>query len=367
MIDKLKHNHRQPEDYYFFFAIQTFFTIENNKTILEIKQDTCEKWEQGPLVFRFLETESSLPKYFYLPDGEYSFCSREGGSQSKHRIVKNLKEPDEIKLHELLGEFHFSYWFKPNYIFGYTFSFLGLLTSALNPVYTFTEGHKDELASSFYQLQEMACAVAANADVRDKVRKCFGDQSSIKLETAAESARKGYASAIDSVYREVIFPEIATINKPEGGKQMNDSFVSNIGIVYILRPFIDKIEFVLDYINTGEWSKESTSDEDGDLAEKQGWEEILRKYHQLAMNYISEHQIEQQTEQQKKNFLTAVKSLSTGEPISETEKLVVLGAELAEKLEKNPSISVAKALHSRRMNKICKDSGIDYDTIKKTR
>lgn len=430
LIAELQRSHRQPEDYYFFFAIHTFFTIKNNKTILEIRQNTCDRWTSGPLVFHFLAAESSLPRYFYLSDAEYGLGSRDIDLQSRHLIVKSFHESgesdtpniaesnnylvdkhllddcplddcplDECPLDdcpldkclldkclldkclgephsEFPGEPHFSYWFKSYKTaesWEYTFSFLGLLTSALNPVYTYEEGLKEDFGPSLYQLQELACAVAANADVRDKVRKCFRNQS-ISRPDGAAAAEPGadiylnstdYAGAINYAYQNVIFKEIAAINTPEGRPPMNDCFGCDIGVVNVLRSFINRIEPALNYIGTLRWSEYPASDADHDPDSRRELEEALKQYYRLAIDYISVSPLNRN----ELDFLTSARRIFNRAPKDRKiqSSLDDMSTCLVEKLRADPAARNVKGPHNRKLSAICKANGIDYETIKTAR
>lgn len=392
LIVELKESHRQPEDYYFLFAIHTLLTIENNKTILEIKQNTCTQWKQGSLVFYYLTGESSLPRYFYLPNKRYQLSAQKTDIAAGHLLVNtiskpdvlaaNMLEPDEPTLKEIelskakldkdkldryLKEPHFSYWAKPTKK-KYKFSFLGLLTSAMNPAPTYYKGYNMAFMPGLYQLQELACAVAANADVRERVRKCFQDDlisrtdELLTVDDGEEvlSASADFVDTVDYAYRNIIFPEIAAINTPSGGEPMNGCFAEcrSIGVTNILRSFIPGIQTALTGIGTGEWADEDAEQEELGLSDRENLESVLVKYYQLAMSYI-----------ESKNrsgilFLTSAQQIISHAPTEKQALLSNLSIYLVESLDRGISSQKAKMRHNKKLSDFCTANGIDYKTIK---
>lgn len=361
LIDRLRKKHRQPEDYYFFFAINTLLTIENNKTILKIKENTCAQWTQGPVVFHYLQEESSLPRDFFLPNTGYSL------SFSNNRmLVKEIGEiPQDVPLSSSLGESHFSYWIRSS-----TFSFLGLLTSALNPVPAYHEGQDIKVETKFlYRLQELACAVAANADVREQIRKCFDNHlilrpEGISVPDAGEDGPlpgKGYVDVVNYAYRNVIFPVIAAINTPEGCKAMNECFIGydDIGITNILRSWIPDIQKALTYIDTGKWPEDDPSQAAAGKRENQELASVLAAYYQLAMEYIGS------TNRSKSNFLTSAQQLFKSVPIEKLTSLTDLSTYLVRALQEGRAPQNVKTAHNRKLRDFCSKNGIGFALIKK--
>lgn len=384
LICALKETHRQPKDHYFFFAVHTVLTIKNNKTILKIKRNTCEKWTEdnsGALVFDYLQEESSLPKHFYLPANEYYLVEADEDTETKRALVKSLnqKTMTSLRPHEELGKRHYSYWFKEQTEkrkgkVRHTFSFMGLLTSALSPEPVFREGSGEAKTlnqaqqQQMYHAQELACCIAANYDVREKIRKCFqGDRICRPSGRSAQPdiwtnspGSNTYFVTIDSAFKCVIFPEIAGINTPAGCETMIGCFDSEMNIINVLRFYIPYIRSVLIDIDAEQRTKNDHEQEMNEgFVNTQRLQSVLADYHRLAQDYIrsKNHNAEA--------FLTAAQRIFSNADRTVLKELTELSSALAERLADNGNTMQSNMTsHAQKLSNFCKRHGILYDTIR---
>lgn len=70
-MERLKESHRQTEDFYFFFAIHTYFTIQSHKSLVRQKRQAVRPYLEergaGWLMFDFSPERARLPDHYYLP------------------------------------------------------------------------------------------------------------------------------------------------------------------------------------------------------------------------------------------------------------------------------------------------------------
>lgn len=74
LLEDLKQAHRRPEDFYFFFAVHTFFTIQGHKAVARQKRRAVNAFEEEMragkkplLLFDFSPESTGLPVWFDIP------------------------------------------------------------------------------------------------------------------------------------------------------------------------------------------------------------------------------------------------------------------------------------------------------------
>lgn len=170
-LQKLQGQHRQTEDFYLFFAIHTFFTIQAHKTIVRQKRRAVNALLDANtpdqlLLFDFSPESTNLPVQFHIPDlpGEF------GG----YRITGDLTENSFPALESRIGsDYACRLLLPPSRTGGRHFSvmnYLGLFLSLGSP-----EGRKLTAGplsqKDLYLVQTSAATIAINWDVQEKLQK----------------------------------------------------------------------------------------------------------------------------------------------------------------------------------------------------
>lgn len=182
-IQRLKASHRQMDDFYFFFAIHTFFTIQYHKEILRLKRAAIAPYldgkESGLLIFDFLSESAYLPDQYYLPGDTHTVEGQTLTAVLDANNYKFLREriKDEKVLRCLLTKVdtdHYKFSFM-------NFARLFLSMDALKSL----KLHRDSsIQANLYSIQTSAATVAINWDVQDVLSKSLKQLSDSEKTTS---------------------------------------------------------------------------------------------------------------------------------------------------------------------------------------
>lgn len=179
LIQYLKESHRQMEDYYFFFAIHTFFTIQFHKAVVHQKKLAVESFlspdnQDKLLLFDFSPESTVLPTQYQLPDlprevGRYPImidlrAKEYDAIQKEAEVNRSETAAIDYAIDLLLplsqdSSHHFSY-----------INFIALFLSLGSPKgKELVKGEPSQ--RNLYLAQTSAATLAINWDVQDQFRK----------------------------------------------------------------------------------------------------------------------------------------------------------------------------------------------------
>lgn len=158
--DKSDISFRQPEDFYFIFAVRTVLTIKNNIDVLKIKNKTVKNYDKNltsELIFNYLKGKTSIPTGLYL--------------ESIKLYGHSLISDKDVSCYTEIDTSNVSYYFHNNgsedeeaEYFNFTGGIIQWLAPYESDCVTISQ-------LKIYKAQELAVLVAANCDVQEKIRK----------------------------------------------------------------------------------------------------------------------------------------------------------------------------------------------------
>lgn len=169
-IQKLRASHRQMDDFYFFFAIHTFFTIQYHKEILRQKRAAITPYldgkESGLLIFDFFPESAYLPDQYYLPNDTYTVEGQKLADVLDTDQCQFLREriKNEKVLRCLLTKVDDNH---------YKFSFMNFarLFLSMDALKSLKLDQASSIQASLYSIQTSAATAAINWDVQNMLSK----------------------------------------------------------------------------------------------------------------------------------------------------------------------------------------------------
>ena len=175
-IEQLEETHRQTEDFYFFFAIHTYFTIQSHKAIVCQKRQAVRPYLEGRgigwLMFDFSPERARLPDHYYLPRSINEIFGQ------KVNVVFRQEQYDWLKKWINNGQIvrYLAHWVDWNQ---YQFNCLDIITLFLSlDILQRANWDTSEInQETIYLVQTSAATVAINWDVQKLVQKVLAQLS----------------------------------------------------------------------------------------------------------------------------------------------------------------------------------------------
>ena len=220
-IQKLRKVHRQMDDFYFFFAIHTFFTIQSHKAVLRQKKVAIApyldggKGAAGPIIFDFSPELTHLPDRYPLHGETVSIGGQKLAAVLDSEEVEWLRKRvgSEKVLRRLLTELGGG---------RYQFSFLNFITLFLSKgaLEDVGLGRDVPLQATLYAVQTSAATVAINWDAQDALQK--------RIQRLPDGAASNFLAAL-RIALEQCDDEIQRINaRQDEAKPMLCSWLKDI-------------------------------------------------------------------------------------------------------------------------------------------
>jgi len=186
---------RQPEDFYFVFAIRTLLTIKNNKDILRVKRKAINNYTasgEEPIAFNYLKVKTSLPTDLYL-DPVQLFG---------HNLIKDFQKDNQTHIEHFQKRYFHTY--QDTGGITKTFNFTGGIIEWLAPK---EDDYKDFDQRKLYMAQELAVLTAANCDAQELARKAVARKAKENGQTNSPS----FSDAVDKALQ-LVQNAVADIN-----------------------------------------------------------------------------------------------------------------------------------------------------------